>query len=196
MRLKRDFFQQNTIAVAKQLRGKFIVRKIGKQTLVGKIVETEAYRGFHDLASHAHKGKTARNAVMFDEGGYSYIYLVYGMYHCFNIITEKKDYPAAVLIRAVEPIEGLALMKKNRKTDELKNLCSGPAKFCQAFALTKKQSGIDLSKSKEIWLEDRGNKIKNSEIVKTKRVGIDYSGHCREWPWRFYLKDNKLISKK
>jgi len=196
MKLTRQFFNRKTTKVARALLGKFLVRKIGDKILSGLIVETEAYQGFADKASHAHKGKTERNAVMFGPSGFSYIYLIYGMYNCFNITTEKENYPAAVLIRAVQPVQGLELIKKFRGTNKLENLCSGPGKFCQAFNLDRDLSGLDLTKSKKLWLEDRGFLVKPSQIKKAKRVGVDYAGLYKDKLWRFYLKDNKFVSKK
>ena len=195
-KLSPPFFHQPTLKVAKELLGKFLIRKIGRKILAGMIVETEAYVGFHDQASHAHKGKTPRNAVMFGPGGFSYVYLIYGMYSCFNITTEEKNYPAAVLIRALEPIDGINLMKKFRGADEVTNLCSGPGKLCQAFKITRELSGLDLTKSKNFWLEDRGLIIKQKQIVKAPRIGVDYAGNYKDKLWRFYLKDNKFVSKK
>jgi DNA-3-methyladenine glycosylase len=196
MRVTRQFFHQPTLKAAKSLLGKFLVRKINGKIISGMIVETEAYVGFDDKASHASRGKTARNALMFGDGGFSYIYLIYGMYNCFNITTEKPDFPAAVLIRALEPVDGVDLMKKFRHTDVEKNLCAGPGKLCQALNLTKNQNELDLTKSKELWLEDRGVIVKPTQIVKTKRVGVDYAGDWAHKPWRFYIKGNNFISKK
>jgi DNA-3-methyladenine glycosylase len=195
MKLSREFFNQKTTKVARALLGKFLVRKINGKILIGQIVETEAYQGFADKASHAHKGKTERNAVMFGPSGFSYVYLIYGMYNCFNITAEKTNYPAAVLIRAVEPIVGFDLMKKLRKTTQIENLCSGPGKFCQAFAIDRNLSDVDLTKSKNLWLEDRQLIIKPSQIKKAKRIGVDYAGLDKDRLWRFYLKDNKFVSK-
>lgn len=194
-RLKTNFYHQPTLKVAKDLLGKFLVRKIGDKTLSGMIVETEAYFGFKDKASHASKGKTPRNAVMFDHGGLSYVYLIYGIYNCFNVTTEKIDFPAAVLIRALEPIEGINLMKKFRQTKVEKNLCAGPGKLCQALKITRDLSGLDLTKSKKLWLEDRGVIIKPNQIAKAKRIGVDYAGEYAHKLWRFFLKNNKFVSK-
>ncbi len=212
-----------TLIVAKDLLGKYLVRKVGHKKLVGKIVETEAYIGPEDKASHAYKGKiTERNKAEYLEGGYIYIYLVYGMYWQFNISTGKAGRPECVLIRALEPIS-LTKKIKNRSTKqkvlcsaEHTNVCSGqiskikitnqnlktlklangPGKLCRWMKLDKSFYGEDLTKSKRIWLE-QGEKIKPSQIVASKRIGIDYAGP--KWSakkWRFYIKGNKFVSKK
>lgn len=180
-RLKRPFFVRNTLTVARDLLGKYLVRS----PLAGKIVETEAYIGPEDKASHAYGGKiTPRNKTEYLEGGYIYIYLCYGMYWQLNITTAKEGQPECVLIRALEP------------TDGMRNLANGPGKLCRWMKLDKSFDGEDLTKGKRIWLEDRGVKIKRSQIVATKRVGIDYAGGWAKKPWRFYLKDSPYISRK
>lgn len=184
MKLKRKFFIRPTLKVAKDLIGKYLVRKYRGKKIVGKIVETEAYIGPKDKASHAYKGKkTPRNRAEYLKGGHIYIYLVYGMYWQFNISTYKEGSPECVLIRAVEPIV------KNQKT---KNISNGPGKLCRYFKLDKSFYGEDLVNSKKIWLEDRGEKIKSSHIAKGPRIGIDYAGpYWSKIHWRFYLKNTK-----
>ncbi len=193
-KLPRKFYNQSTLKVACHLLGKFLVRKIGKKIIAGKIVETEAYVGPKDLASHASRGKTARTAPMFGPPGHTYIYLIYGLSHCFNIVTERKNYPAAVLIRALEPIEGIELMKRRRQTKTVENLTNGPGKLCQALKIDRTLNQTDLTKN-ILWLEDRGIKIKPSEIVKAKRIGVDYAKEYKNKPWRFYLRGNEFVSK-
>ncbi|MBN1326130.1 DNA-3-methyladenine glycosylase [Candidatus Falkowbacteria bacterium] len=184
-RLKANFYQQNTFKLAKALLGKYLIRKIGKKILIGKIVEVEAYYGPQDKASHASKGKTERTKIMFDKEGVAYIYLIYGMYHCLNIVTEKKDFPAAILIRALEPI-------KNIKTKT-----NGPGKLCRAFKISKNLNGENLISSKKLYLAQKSKeKIKNSQIVKAKRIGVDYAGHYKHKLWRYYIKNNSFVSKK
>ncbi len=191
-KLKRKFFSQSTLKVAKNLLGKFLVRKINNHKLSGKIVEVEAYHGFNDRASHAFRGKTSRNEVMFGQAGFSYIYLVYGINHCLNFVTGKKNFPAAVLIRAVEPTEGIELMKKFRKNKHFKDLTSGPGKLCQAFNIDRQLNICDITKSKDLWIEDRGEKINPRDIHTAKRIGIDYAGeYWSKIKWRFFLKNNK-----
>ncbi|MFZ5365240.1 MAG: DNA-3-methyladenine glycosylase [Patescibacteria group bacterium] len=196
------FYNQNTLIVARSLLGQFIIREYKGKKLIGKIVETESYVGPKDLASHASRGKTERTKIMFGPPGYSYIYLVYGLNYCFNIVTEAKDYPAAVLIRAVEPIAGIDQMIKNRKlssrishvASRLSNLTNGPGKFCQAFAIDKNLNDHPLNK-KPLSLE-WGEKIKPSQIVKSTRIGVDYAGEYAKKKWRFYIKGNPFVSKK
>lgn len=195
-KIKKDFYNRETLKVAQELLGKFLVRKIGKKIIAGKIVETEAYVGLRDLASHASRGKTVRTAPMFGPPGHAYVYLVYGLNYCFNIVTEKENYPAAILIRAIEPAEGADLMKRYRKTQKLIfNLTNGPGKLCQALKIDKSINMLDLTKN-ILWVEDRGVKIKSSEIVAAKRIGVDYAGKYKNKPWRFYLRGNPFVSKK
>lgn len=195
-RLDKKFFQQKTERVARQLLGKVLVRKLGEETISGIIVETEAYIGPHDLACHASKGKTSRTSVMFGESGMWYVYLIYGFYYCLNIVTEKKEYPSAVLIRALEPLEGVEYMKRNRNTDVLNNLTSGPGKMCQAFGIDKSLNNTPaIEKNSTLFIKDRGIKISSRNIVKTKRVGVDYAGEWKDKLLRFYVKDNRFVSK-
>lgn len=195
-KIKKDFYNRETLKVAQELLGKFLVRKIGKKIIAGKIVETEAYVGLRDLASHASRGKTVRTAPMFGPPGHAYVYLVYGLNYCFNIVTEKENYPAAILIRAIEPAEGADLMKRYRKTQKLIfNLTNGPGKLCQALKIDKSINMLDLTKN-ILWVEDRGVKIKSSEIVAAKRIGVDYADKYKNKPWRFYLRGNPFVSKK
>jgi len=188
MRLKRSFFIRNTLTVAKELLGKYLIRKIGNRKLVGKIVETEAYIGPQDRASHAYGGKiTERSKTEYLEGGHIYIYLCYGMYWQLNITTSLAGKPECVLIRALEPVNSKLKSKK---------IASGPGKLCQWLKLDKSFDGEDLTKSKIIWLENRGEKILPSQIAKTKRIGIEYAGPWKDKLWRFYLKNNPFFSRK
>ncbi|MDH4330688.1 MAG: DNA-3-methyladenine glycosylase [Candidatus Moranbacteria bacterium] len=200
-RLNQKFFHQETTKIARELLGKVLVRKSasgrGDKKLSGVIVETEAYTGPHDLACHASKGKTPRTQTMFESGGVWYVYMIYGMYHCLNIVTEGEEYPAAVLIRAIEPLEGIEEMKKNRKTEKLNNLTNGPGKLCDALGISKKQNCTSaISKDSELYIEDRGIKISPKNIKKAKRIGVDYAGIWKDKPLRFYIKDNDFVSKK
>ena len=166
MILPRKFYLRPTLEVAKDLLGKYLVYK----DKAGKIIEVEAYIGQKDLACHASKGKTKRNEAMFLEGGHIYIYLIYGIYHCLNIVTGKKDSPEAVLIRALE--------------DENSD---GPGKLCRVFGLSRSHNGLDLRKG-PIYIEDRGVKIPKNQILKTPRIGVDYAGSDAKLPWRFLIK--------
>jgi len=198
-RLSRKFYTQPTLKVAKQMLGKYLIHQTKKGKLVGKIVETEAYIGTEDKASHAYKGKkTERNKAEWLIGGHIYIYLVYGMYWQFNISTGKTGQPECVLIRALEPTSEICKCKMQNakcKINELKNLANGPGKLCRWMDLDKSHYGIDVVKSKEIWLEE-GEKIKSSQIITGKRIGIDYAQEWADKLWRFYIKDNEFVSKK
>lgn len=188
MHLKKEFFLQDTIKVAKLLLGKFLVHKIEEKTLIGKIIETEAYLGAKDKASHSYNfKKTQRNKAEYLAGGHIYIYLVYGMYWQLNITTGADDVPECVLIRAIEPISGIEEMIKRRGTNNLTNLTNGPGKLCQAMGFNKNLYGIDLCKSSFIYIEDK-KKLPESKIIKAKRIGIDYAGIWKDRLLRFYIK--------
>jgi DNA-3-methyladenine glycosylase len=191
-KLPPSFYTRRTLTVAKDLLGKIFVRKVGKKILSGKIVEVEAYL-HNDPACHAFRGMTERNKVMFNEGGYLYVYFTYGVHYCANIVTYKKGIGEAVLIRAVEPIEGMELMVKNRGTDarHLILLTNGPAKFTQAFGLTRKHDGMSLL-GNEIYLLDNED-VSRSQIVSTTRIGITAG---KEKKWRLYMKNNPWVSKR
>ena len=192
VKLSRLFYQQSTLDVARQLLGKYLVRKHQDGTTVGRIVETEAYVGPEDRACHASRGRTARTRIMFGPAGYAYVYLVYGFHNMLNIVTEAVDFPAAVLIRAVEPVQGVELMRTRRQTEQQQNLASGPGKLCQAFAIDRKLNGDDLC-GKVLYLEHRGEPV--SQVVTTPRIGVDYAGPWKDKPWRFLIKDNEFVSK-
>jgi len=183
--LLRSFYDRPTLDVARDLLGKHLCF-FG---LAGEIIETEAYIAENDPASHAYRGKTKRTEPMFGAPGHAYVYFVYGMYFCLNIVTESKGRAAAVLIRAIRPLKGLETMRKNRGANvPYVNLTNGPAKVCQAFGITKKQNGLDLCLGKEFYLED-GADYEDSEILITPRIGIRVG---TELPWRFLLKDKKI----
>lgn len=178
MKLNKNFYNQPTIKTARQLLGKFLIRKIGKKIIVGMIIETEAYVGLSDKASHASRGKTKRNEIMFGPPGFWYVYLIYGMYNCLNVVTEHKNYPAAVLIRGVKPILGI----------DLKTKTDGPGKLCKAFKIDKSiNSSPAFGKSCQLWIEERGVKIKPTDIKKAPRVNVDYAGEYKDKLWRFYI---------
>jgi len=196
-KLTHNFFNRPTKLVARELLGKILVHKSKKGIFTGMIVETEAYIGPHDLASHASRGKTIRNEIMFAKAGFWYVYLIYGCHHCLNIVTEKEGYPAAVLIRALEPQKGINLMKKNRSNQKLENLTSGPGKLCQAFEIDKKFNySSATNKDSLLFVADEGVLIPSKDIKKAPRVGVDYAGIWKEEKLRFYIRDNNFVSKK
>ena len=186
MRLTRPFYVRPTLKLSPQLLGKFLVTETAHRQRVGMIVEVEAYVGPHDLASHASRGRTPRTAVMFGPGGYWYVYLIYGRYYCLNIVTEAPGYPAAILIRAVEPISGIP---PNQKTN-------GPGKLCQAFGVDTTLNETPATGPRaRLWIEDRGVVISARQIKRAPRIGVEYAGAYKTKPWRFYLKDNQFVSK-
>jgi DNA-3-methyladenine glycosylase len=192
--LKREFYKQETIEVAKSLLGKNLLHDAPEGITVGRIVETEAYLGPEDQAAHSSGGRrTARNEVMYGEKGHAYVYFIYGMYFCFNITTGIfLGKPEAVLLRALEPISGQDIMIKRRGTKI--NLTNGPSKLCIAMGITKLQNKFDLT-APSLYIED-AKQISNFEIVETTRVGVDYAGEWKNKPWRFYIKGNSFVSLK
>ncbi|MDF2588758.1 MAG: 3-methyladenine glycosylase [Anaerocolumna sp.] len=194
MKLQRSFYQKNAIEVAKELLGKVIVHESSEGITKGKIVEVEAYMGPMDAAAHSYKVKSTRTNVQYGEGGYAYVYLIYGMYYCMNIVANTPDVPEVVLLRALEPVEGIDLMKQRRKTDKMSNLCSGPGKLCQALGIDKTNYGMDLC-GDELYLEYPKEK-EDIEIEASKRINIDYAGEAKDYLWRFTIKGNKFLSVK
>jgi len=191
--LKREFFERNTVEVARDLLGHFLVRKIDENTiLVGKIVETEAYCGKNDPASHASRGVTPRTKIMFGKPGIAYIYFIYGMYYCLNVVTEPEGTAGAVLFRAIEPIKGIEYMMKLRNAKRIKDLTNGPSKLTLALDITKDLNGTDMTVIGPLYLAENKNKG-NFEIVATKRIGIKVG---LDKDWRFYIKGNPFVSKK
>ncbi|MCK4427634.1 MAG: DNA-3-methyladenine glycosylase [candidate division Zixibacteria bacterium] len=193
-KLDRKFYNRSTLKVARELLGKYLVVEKGGNYVSGKIVETEAYIGRHDPASHAYRGLTSRNKVMFGDPGYAYVYFTYGMHHCLNFVTERYGFPAATLIRALEPTDGIEIMtetrvgKRRRKTGDLKNLTNGPAKLCQALGIDRTLNGAYLC-SDIIYIEDRGNRP--TKIASTSRIGVKEG---KDKKWRFYIDNNKFVS--
>ncbi len=181
-KLSRDFYENKTIEVAKALLGTYLVHIKEGVEYIGKIVEVEAYLGPHDLASHSSRGLTARTRVMFGPPGFAYVYLIYGMYHCLNVVTEKEGHAAAVLIRAIEPIQHIA-----GKTQ-------GPGLLCQAMHITRSHNGADLL-SEHLYIA-REPEASQYTLVKRPRIGVDYAQHWAKKLLRFYIKDNLFISRK
>lgn len=190
MILDRSFYRRDTIVVAKELLGKILVRKINDKLLSGIIVETEAYRSSDDPASHSYKGITNRNKVMFEEVGYSYVYFTYGNHYCLNIVAKDKSTDAgAVLIRAIEPLDGIDIMKWNRNKD-LYELTNGPGKLTKALMIDKRLNGLDLTKEGILYVKN--NNINNIEIISTPRIGIKTA---LDKYWRFYINGNRFVSR-
>jgi DNA-3-methyladenine glycosylase len=181
-RLSREFFAEPCLAVSQALLGMHLVHKVGQQVFAGRIVETEAYVGVEDQACHARFGPTKRARLLFGPPGHAYVYLIYGMYDCFNVVTQPTGAPSAVLIRALEPDAGV-----DEKTD-------GPGKLCRALRITRLQNDADLTRSRELWIEDRGTPAQR--IVATPRIGIEYAGAWAKKPWRFVDADSRFLSRK
>lgn len=181
MNLKRNFYARNTVQVAKDLLGCFLVREYRGKIIKAMIAETEVYRGEYDLACHASKGRTKRTETLYGEPGHAYVYLIYGMYHLLNVVTEKKDFPGGVLIRAIEtppfPLqeEGMGVR------------LNGPGKLTKYLHIDKFLNNHDLTIGKKLWIE-RPRDMKKVKIIKSPRVGIDYARHCKHWKWNFRLK--------
>lgn len=182
--LPQTFYRRGAIEVARGLLGKVLVHRTGGATLTGIITETEAYCGPHDLACHASRGKTTRTAVMFGPAGHWYVYLIYGMYHCLNVVTDHVDYPAAVLLRGVHPLAGVA---DGVRTD-------GPGKLCRAFGITRHlNTARAFGRAAALRVEDRGFRVAPADITATPRIGIDYAGEYKDKPWRFVAKPEQII---
>lgn len=187
--LDLDFYQKyDTLTLAQKLLGCTLIHRTEDGLTAGKIVETEAYL-YNDPACHAFKGKTPRTTPMFEAAGIAYVYLIYGMYECFNIVSGEKDRGEAVLIRALEPTEGIELMMERRKMNQLKNLCSGPAKLVLAMGMNR-SNNFQSMVSETLYCEK--SELKKSEIIQTTRIGITQAA---DLPYRFYLKDNRFVSK-
>lgn len=189
MKLDRNFYSRNTETVAKELLGKTLVHKTKEGICKGKIVETEAYFGDNDPASHACRKRTKRNFLMFENPGKSYVYFCYGNHWLFNIVAKESKVPGAILIRALEPLKGIEIMKRRRGTDEIKELTNGPGKLTKALGIEREQNGTDLTEN-ILFLESSNE---NFEIVKAKRIGIS-KGKSRFL--RFYIKNNEFVSRK
>jgi len=179
--LPRSFYDRDTVAVARELLGKFLVHVSRGEEYVGRIVEVEAYLGPHDLASHSSRGRTARTRVMFGPPGYSYVYLVYGMHCCMNVVTEREGHASAVLIRAVEPVKNV------------ENSTRGPGRLCKAMRIDRRLNGHDLV-SDDFFIADAPD-AGTPRIVKRPRVGVDYAGRWARRHLRFYIRGNPFVSK-
>ena len=198
--LERDFFTRPTLTVARELLGHRLVREIEGQRLSGIIVETEAYIGPNDTASHASKGRTTRTEVMFGPAGYTYVYFIYGVHYMLNLTTEQPDFPAAVLIRAIHPQEGVALMQARRQKPggvplKTVTLTNGPGKLCQALEIDSRLNRWDVTLGQSLWLET-GEAVAETLVATGPRVGVDYAApEDRLAPWRFWVKGEPFVSK-
>ncbi|ERT58671.1 DNA-3-methyladenine glycosylase [Megasphaera vaginalis (ex Srinivasan et al. 2021)] len=197
-RWQREEFAEGAVVLARALLGSYLVRHTAQAHFVGRIVETEAYGGTYDGkiddGSHASRGRTKRTAPMFEAGGIAYVYLIYGMYHCFNIVTGPRDTAEAVLIRAVEPVDGISAMLTNRKAEKFSvNLTNGPGKLCRAMDITLAQNGVGLCGDGLYLLHDDGSE--SVDIAVSRRRNIEYAAAGKQFPWRFYLRDNPFVSK-
>lgn len=181
-KLRRNFFNRDTIVVAQELLGKRLIHVMQSETRIGKIVEVEAYLGPHDLAAHSAKGITKRTEVMFGSPGHAYVYLIYGMYYCMNVVTEPKGHGSAVLLRALEPIQNI-----HERTN-------GPGLLSKAMGITKQLDGHDLVTSKTFYLTEDKNENAFT-IVKKERIGVAYAKHWAKRKLRFYIKKNPFVSK-
>lgn len=193
-KLLRRFYRRKTRTVAKQLLGKILVHKTNEGIISGKIVETEAYLGQRDPGSHASRGITERNKIMFGRAGIAYIYFVYGKHYCLNIVTEKEGVAGAVLIRALEPIDGIELMKRNREKDWLwVRLTNGPGRLTQALGITSSMNGTDLTGNRLFVMSRAQCKTeRNSSIISTGRVGIKKGDKL---PYRYHIEGNSFVSR-
>jgi len=192
-RLSRGFYARPTVEVARALLGMRLVRVLEGERLAGRIVEVEAYDGRDDRASHASRGPTPRSQIMFGPPGFAYIYFIYGMYHCLNVVTQREGYPAAILIRALEPVEGIERMRALRQRPDRELTC-GPGRLCQALGITRVLNGVDLCHSDVLFIEaDEG--VLEEEIVATPRVGVRGDERALKVPWRFLVRDNPFVSR-
>lgn len=181
-KLSRTFYDRDTRLVAQELLGKLLVHRRGGVTRLGKIVETEAYLGPHDLAAHSAKGLTARTKTMFGPPGYAYVYLIYGIYHCMNVVTERAGHASAVLLRAVEPVKNI------------EGRTQGPGLLCRALKIDRQLNAHDLL-SDDFFLAEPDD-VEKISIVKRPRIGVDYAKHWAKWQLRFYIKNNPFVSRR
>lgn len=203
-RLSLEFYTRpDVVQIARELLGKVLVTEFGGLRTAGRITETEAYRAPDDRACHAFGNRrTTRTEVMFGQGGRAYVYLCYGVHHLFNVVTAPEGLAHAVLIRAVEPLEGVEIMLKRRHlppqnpSQPNTQTIVGPGVLAQALGLTTKCTGQSFfAADTPVWIEDRGQPVLEHEIATGKRIGVDYAGECAHWPWRFWLKDSPFAKK-
>jgi DNA-3-methyladenine glycosylase len=197
VKLPREFYTRpNVLTVARDLLGKLLVVPTNDgERVSGMIVEVEAYRGPDDRASHAYGGRrTKRTETMYQQGGLAYVYFVYGMYYQFNVVSNIADVPHAILVRALEPVEGIDVMRWRRRSHPDHNLTNGPGKLCLAMGIDRELDKADLLGDR-VWLEEF-QKVKPAQIAKGPRIGIDYAEEWIEKPWRFWIRNNSYVSRK
>ena len=194
MKLNREFYQQDALSAARALLGKTLVHHTPAGVTKGVIVETEAYLGAKDPAAHSYKGRTARTEIQYGPGGYAYVYFIYGMYCCMNVVVNRAKVPEVVLLRALEPTAGLDLMARRRNTDRKMNFCSGPGKLCDAMAISRECYGLDLCGDR-LYLEETPDYPAFS-VEASKRINIDYAGEAKDHLWRFTVEGSPYVSVK
>lgn len=197
--LPASFYRRDTEEVARDLLGRYLVRRVDGERLVLRLVETEAYLGAPDRASHAWDGRrTDRVESLYLPGGYAYVYLIYGIHHCLNAVTGETDLGSAVLLRAGEPVEGAEVLRRNRgwqdKPVRPGDLAGGPGKLCQALAIDRQLDGIPLMEGDDLTITE-GEPVEPSEIAAGPRVGVDYAGEAAQWPLRFGVQGNRHVSR-
>jgi DNA-3-methyladenine glycosylase len=194
-KLPRSFYLDDTVSVARALLGCVLWRQIGDELLAARIVETEAYLGANDLASHARRGlRSARNESMYMAGGHAYVYFTYGMHWCMNVVTQEADTAEAVLLRAAEPLLGVESIRERRpKAKRDHDLMNGPGKLCAALSIDKALDGVALN-SDVLFLTGRDVQVADADIAVSPRVGVDNSGEAAHWPLRFYLRASRHVS--
>ena len=195
MTLTRDFFEGDTVALARRLLGCTLRHETPEGVTAGVIVETEAYCGETDAAAHSYKRRApdGRTSVMYGPGGHAYVYLIYGMHSCMNVVCAPEGTPHAVLIRALAPTEGIGLMRQRRKREKKTELCSGPGKLCAAMGIDRRCYGLDLLDSALTLLP--GEPLPEEKIGVSARIGVDYAGEAAAYPWRFFVKGDANVSK-
>ena len=195
MKLPRDFYFQDTVTVARALLGCILWRRIGRTLLAARLVETEAYLGANDMASHARRGlRSPRNESMYLAGGHAYVYFTYGMHWCMNVVTQEADVAEAVLLRGAEPVRGIESMRKRRpKAKRDRDLTNGPGKLCAALSIDENLDGVPLD-GHLLWVEEGG--VPEGEIAVSPRIGVDYSGDSACWPLRFFVRGNEYVSRR
>ena len=194
-RLEREFFARDTVGVARDLLGRVLVRLLDGERLSGRIVEVEAYVGEDDQASHAHSGRTERNAAMYGPPGHAYIYLIYGVHHCLNVVTGSEGFPAAVLIRGLEPVEGLERMRALRGGRSGRELTAGPGRLCQALAIDRGFDKADLCAPDTLLFLEAGQAADDQAVAAGPRVGVRGGDVALMAPWRFYLCESPYLSR-